>query len=121
MLCTFSVNCKCNTEMKCILKIAFAPGNGVVDHLDRAVQIFIFLLCVVKMISFGRLLVEAIVVAISFLVIFAVVHWISMLLVNEKAMTNHVYLGFQVAFAAGLFHICCEIVGVNGWYCENRH
>ena len=44
-----------------------------------------------------------------------------MLLVNEKAMTNHVYLGFQVAFAAGLFHICCEIVGVNGWYCENRH
>ena len=73
------------------------------------------------MISFGRLLVEAIVVAISFLVIFAVVHWIAMLLVNEKAMTNHVYLGFQVAFAAGLFHICCEIVGVNGWYCENRH
>ena len=72
------------------------------------------------MTSFVKVCIEALVIAISFVVLFFVVHSLAMMLLHDAAMTNHVYLGLQIALTAGIFHIACELTGVNKWYCKHR-
>ena len=66
------------------------------------------------------LLTEALVVALTFVVLFFVVHIAAMRLVGDGAMTDHSYLALQVALAAGGFHVGCEYLGVNAWYCDQH-
>lgn len=67
-----------------------------------------------------RLFVEAVVVAVAFLVIFTVIHLFAMMLAGDAAMTNHGYLAIQIALAASSFHVFCEVLGINDWYCNDR-
>ena len=69
---------------------------------------------------FSRLFVEAIVVSVIFVLIFGILHFMSMKMYGDKAMTNHLLLLTQVSIAAGLFHILFEYFGMNDWYCRNR-
>ena len=68
----------------------------------------------------GKLLLEALVVAVVFTVLFFVVHIIAMALLHESAMTNHLLLAAQVALTAFLGLIALEYTGLNGWYCKHR-
>ena len=71
---------------------------------------------------FGRLILEALVVAISFLVLFFVVRVAAKSVLRLKGGENsNVALAGEVAVAAGLFHIVCEYTGLNKWYCDHRN
>ena len=67
-----------------------------------------------------KVFIEALVLAVTFVMLFAVTHAITMKMYGDLAMTNHRLLFAQVGIAAGLFHVLCEWFGVNGWYCQNR-
>lgn len=69
---------------------------------------------------FGRLMLEAFVIAVTFVVVFFAVHAAAMSAFGAKAMTNHGLLAGQVALAAALFHIAFEYTGLNAWYCSQR-
>lgn len=58
----------------------------------------------------SRLLVEALVVGIGLVVLFYVV----------KVLSGCLPLPILVFMAGALFHILCEKVGANTWYCGNR-
>lgn len=68
----------------------------------------------------GRLLIEALVVGITFLVLFAVVRSGTRLMFRDKGANSNFALALEVAFTAALFHIVCEYTGLNEWYCRNR-
>lgn len=68
----------------------------------------------------GKLIAEALVLAVAFVVVFFAIHAAFMAVWKEKAMTNHALLAGQVAIAAASFHVLCEYTGINGWYCDNR-
>ena len=72
------------------------------------------------MTAVGKVLFEALVIGLTFVLIFALVHMISMKLFGDSAMTNHGLLFAQVGLAAGFFHLLCEWVGLNEWYCQQR-
>jgi len=67
-----------------------------------------------------RLFGEAVVVGMGNVVIFFIIHGIAMLLVKERAMTNHLYLAIQLLLTGAMFHTIFEITGLNTWYCSNR-
>lgn len=67
-----------------------------------------------------RLAMEALAVAVSFLVVFFAVHLIFMHFAKERAMTDHGLLALQIAVSAALFHVVCEYTGVNAYYCTHR-
>lgn len=69
---------------------------------------------------FGRLLVEAVVVAIGLVLLFFLVHALFMRFFAERAMTDHALLAAQVAITGALFHVGCEYTGINEWYCRSR-
>lgn len=68
----------------------------------------------------GRLMLEALVLAAAFAVLFLAVHAGAMALAGRAAMTHHGLLVAQAALSAALFHVGCEYAGVNAWYCKNR-
>lgn len=68
----------------------------------------------------GKLALEALVVAIGFVVIGAIIHMIAMKFFKGKAMTDHRLLASQAAITAALFHVICEYTKVNEWYCKQR-
>ena len=67
-----------------------------------------------------RLATEALVIAVVFAALFGVTHVISMQFLDEDAMTNHIALLLQAAFAAALFHVAFEYSGLNERYCKKR-
>lgn len=70
--------------------------------------------------SFGKLMLEALVVAIMFVVLGALIHLAAMKLFKDKAMKNHGLLAAQAALTAAIFHVLCEYTHINSWYCKNR-
>lgn len=72
-----------------------------------------------EMTPLPRLLLEAVVVAAVFVVIFFAVHIASMCVWHDEAMRNHWLLGAQVAVSAALFHVLFEVTGLNAWYCRH--
>lgn len=68
----------------------------------------------------GKLLIEALVVAVVFVILGAIIHIIFMQIFESKAMTNHYLLATQAALTAALFHILFEFTNINSWYCKNR-
>ena len=69
---------------------------------------------------FAKLMLEAVVVAIMFVVLGALVHLAAMKLFKDKAMKDHTLLASQAALTAAIFHIICEYTHINSWYCKNR-
>ena len=67
-----------------------------------------------------KLLLEALVVAVMFVVLGAIVHVIAMRAFEGKAMTDHKLLAAQAAITAAIFHVLCEYTRINEWYCQNR-
>jgi len=70
--------------------------------------------------SLPRLLIEAIIVAVAFVILATIIHVIAMKFVKEKAMTDHKLLAIQAATTSALFHIISEYTHLNSWYCKNR-
>lgn len=68
----------------------------------------------------GKLLVEAAVVAVAFLVLFFAIHAVAMHFFKERAMKDHGLLAAQVALAAAGFHVIAEYTSLNAWYCRQR-
>lgn len=68
-------------------------------------------------------LLEMVVVGIGLLVVAFVVHFIFAGLSAQfrlKDRKSYIRLGVQIFLAGGLFHLLCEITGVNTWYCDMR-
>ena len=66
------------------------------------------------------LALEALAVGLSCAVLFLVVHAAAMAAFGTRAMTDHPLLLGQVGLMGGLFHVLCEVGGVNAWYCRQR-
>ena len=67
----------------------------------------------------GRLLLEALVVGLAFLLLFLVVRGLVGVFAKD-ANTNNYVLVAEVVGAAALFHVLCEYTGINQWYCKHR-
>ena len=67
-----------------------------------------------------RLLLEMAAIALSAVVIFAVIHTVFMKLNGTRAMTNHALLFLQVGLSAGMLHGLFEVTGLNKLYCKGR-
>ena len=74
------------------------------------------------MIALSRLLIEMVVVGLGLVAVAAPLHALAMFpsVLGSKSMTSHVWLAAQVAVAGALFHLVCEVSGVNDWYCRDR-
>ena len=46
-------------------------------------------------------------------------HAAAMGVFGDKAM-SHLWLAAQVFVAGALFHVLCELTGLNRWYCRDR-
>ena len=64
----------------------------------------------------AQVLKEALVVGISFVIIFSVIH-ILFMRVNKVTAMTHKSLSIQTFIAAALFHILAELLGLNSYYC----
>lgn len=64
-------------------------------------------------------MLEALVVAIAFLLLFFMVRMLFVAAFKSSAVTTGM-LATQVAITAGLFHVVCEYTRVNAWYCRHR-
>ena len=69
--------------------------------------------------SITTVLLEAVVVAIALAVLFMGVHAAHMAYDKQVSM-QHRGIFAQVAISGALFHVGCEILGVNKWYCETQ-
>ena len=68
-----------------------------------------------------RLLAEAVAVGIGLLVLAFAVHAAFARAVGpRRARTDAGLVAAQVGVAGGLFHVLCEVTGINGWFCAQR-
>ena len=70
--------------------------------------------------AFGKLTLEALIVGILFVILFALVHYGFMFKFGDDAMTNHWLLAIQVIISGALGHYVFEYTGLNSWYCNQR-
>ena len=66
-----------------------------------------------------HLLGEALIVGLTFMLMFIIMHTVSMLVLGDKAMT-HPALFTQAFASAALFHLTYDILGLNKVYCASK-
>jgi hypothetical protein len=67
-----------------------------------------------------RLALEMAVVGIGLLPLFVLLQSLSRSLLGQKAYTSEGLVLAQVFLAGALFHLLCEVSGINTWYCALR-
>jgi len=72
------------------------------------------------MTSFIRLVAEALVVGVAFLVLFFAIHVPAMAVWKDDAMMSHKLLALQVFVAAVIGHLIFEATGANAGFCAGR-
>jgi hypothetical protein len=67
---------------------------------------------------FGTVLKEAVVVGIMLTILGMILHLISKQIMAHD-MNNNVVLAVHFLVIGILFHILCEVFGLNKWYCKH--
>ena len=65
------------------------------------------------------ILLEAPAVGLGLVIVMLPLHAAAMRVFGKKAM-SHLWLAAQVFVAGALFHVLCEVTGLNRWYCRDR-
>jgi len=64
---------------------------------------------------------ESFFVGIGLIILGLLIYWLIMTFVRKStpSMTDALWMALVFFLSGFFFHIICQIVGINRWYCEN--